>query len=109
MNFRYISNQILQFLLALQPPWALASDFQFYDHIPYGRTSSTVISSSQGLCLNTIQHKHIHTPNIHALCRIRTHDPGFRASENSACFRPLDYRDRLVGIYEYYINLVMRA
>jgi hypothetical protein len=41
------------------------------------------------------QNKHIHTQNIHALCGIRTHDPGFRASEDSSCFRPLGYRDRL--------------
>jgi hypothetical protein len=29
------------------------------------------------------QNKHIDILNIHALCGIRTHDPGFRASENS--------------------------
>jgi hypothetical protein len=34
-----------------------------------------------------------HTPNIHVLCWIRTHDPGFRASEDSAYLRPLGYRD----------------
>jgi hypothetical protein len=51
-----------------------------------------VVSSSQGLYLNTGQH--IHIPNIHALCGIRTHDPGFRASEDSTCLRPLSYRDR---------------
>jgi hypothetical protein len=39
------------------------------------------ISSSQGVYLKhrTIQtqNRHIHTPNIHALCGIRTHDPSF--------------------------------
>jgi hypothetical protein len=40
------------------------------------------------------QNKHIHTPNIHALDGIGTHDPGFRASEDSTCLRPLGYRDR---------------
>jgi hypothetical protein len=40
------------------------------------------------------QNKRIHTPNIHALFGIRTHDPGFRAGEDSACLRPLGYRDR---------------
>jgi hypothetical protein len=57
-----------------------------------------VISSSQGLYLNTGKHKqnnHIDTPNIHALGGIRIHDLGFRASEDSACLRPLGYRDRL--------------
>jgi hypothetical protein len=39
-------------------------------------------------------HTHTHTPNIHALSVIRTNDPAFRASEDSACFRPLGYRDR---------------
>jgi hypothetical protein len=42
------------------------------------------------------QNKHIHIPHIHALCRIRTHDPGFRASEDSTCLRQLGYCDRLV-------------
>jgi hypothetical protein len=40
------------------------------------------------------QNKRIHTTNIHALCGIRTHAPGFRASEDSTCLRPLGYRDR---------------
>jgi hypothetical protein len=38
------------------------------------------------------QNKRIHTPNIDALCGIRTDDPSFRASEDSSCLRPLDYR-----------------
>jgi hypothetical protein len=57
-----------------------------------------VISSSRGLYLKTGQHKqnkYIHIPNIHALCGIRTHDPGFRVSEDSSCLRQLSYRDRL--------------
>jgi hypothetical protein len=40
------------------------------------------------------QNKHIHTLNIHDLCGNRTHDLCFRASEDSACPRPLGYRDR---------------
>jgi hypothetical protein len=40
------------------------------------------------------QNKRIHTPNIHALSGIRTHDPSVRESENSSCFRPRGYRDR---------------
>jgi hypothetical protein len=32
--------------------------------------------------------------NVHDLSGIRTHDPGFRPSEESACLRPLGYRDR---------------
>jgi hypothetical protein len=41
------------------------------------------------------QNKHILKPNIHALCGIRTHYPGFRANKDSTCLRPLGYRDRL--------------
>jgi hypothetical protein len=56
-----------------------------------------VISPSQGRYLNTGRHKQnkrIHTPNIHALSGIRTHDPRVRASEDSSCLRPRGYYDR---------------
>jgi hypothetical protein len=61
-----------------------------------------VISSSQGLCLNTWQHKHrINTytyqtsmPCVGFELTIQT-DPGLRASEDSTYLRPLGYRDRL--------------
>jgi hypothetical protein len=56
------------------------------------------ISSSQGLYLYTNRKRHTHK-HIHALSGIRSHDPGFRASENSACLRPLGYRDR----HQYWI------
>jgi hypothetical protein len=60
-----------------------------------------VISSSQGL-LPVHKHRKTHTYtqtlNIHALGVIRTHDPGIRASEDSACLRPLGYRDRRVKV-----------
>jgi hypothetical protein len=60
-----------------------------------------VIGSSQGLYLNTGQQEHrkthTHTPNIHALSGIRTHDHGLRASEDSSCLRPLGYCDRLAS------------
>jgi hypothetical protein len=44
-------------------------------------------------------HTQTQTLNIHALSGIRTHDPGCRASEDSACLRPLGYRDRLTLLY----------
>jgi hypothetical protein len=62
------------------------------------------ISSSQGLYLNTgkqKQNKHIHTPNIHALSGIRTHDPSVRTSEDSSC---LDRSATLTGRYPYAYN-----
>jgi hypothetical protein len=70
-----------------------------------------VISLSQGLYLNTGQHKHrlkhIHIPNIHALWGIQTHDPGFRVSENSTCLRPLGYRDRLFVYTVFIFHLLL--
>jgi hypothetical protein len=65
--------------LELQPPWALASAFQFYDHFTDGRTPWTsdqlVARPLPKLRTTQTQNKHIQTPNIHALCGIRTHDP----------------------------------
>jgi hypothetical protein len=55
-----------------------------------------VISPSQGLYLNTGQHKHRINAyaDIHVLSEIRTHDPSVRASKDSTCLRPCGYRDR---------------
>jgi hypothetical protein len=60
-----------------------------------------VISSSQGLYLNSGHHKqnkHIYTPNIHSLSGIRNHDHSVSPSKDSSCLRPLGYRDRLIII-----------
>jgi hypothetical protein len=88
--------------LSVQPPWALASAFQFHDHFTDGRapwTSDQLVAwPLHKHRTRQTQNKHIHTPNIHALCGIRTHDPSFRASEDSSCLRQLDYCDRLVCI-----------
>jgi hypothetical protein len=89
--------------VSLQPPWALAFDFQFHNHFTKGRTpwtSDQLVARPQPKHRTTqTQNKHIHIPKIHALCAIRTHDPGFRASEDSTCLRPLSYRDRPVPLY----------
>jgi hypothetical protein len=73
--------------LALQPPWALASVFQFRYHFTDGRTpwtSNQLVARPLPKHRTTqTQNKHIHTSNIHALCGIRTHDPTFQASEDS--------------------------
>jgi hypothetical protein len=50
-------------------------------------------------CTQTQKNAHTRTPNIHALSGIRIHDPGFRASEDRACLRPLGYRDRHILAY----------
>jgi hypothetical protein len=93
-------SQILNyfFSLALQPPWALASAIQFHDHFTDGRTpwtSDQLVARPLPKHRTTqTQNKHIHTPNIHALCGIRNNDPSFRASEESSYLRSLGYCDR---------------
>jgi hypothetical protein len=76
-------------------PWPLL--FQIHDHFTDGRTPWTgdqpVARPLPKHRTTQTQNKHIHTLNIHALCGIRTHDPGFRASEDSTCLRSLGYRD----------------
>jgi hypothetical protein len=72
--------------------------YPFYDNFTDGRThwmSDQLIARPLPKHRTTqTQNKHIHIPNTHALCGIRTHDPGFRASEDSTWLRPLGYRDR---------------
>jgi hypothetical protein len=86
--------------LDLQPPWVLASDFQIRDHFIDGRTPWTIdqlVARPLPKHRTTqTQNKHIlvHIKNIHALFGIRTHDPGYQASECSIYLRPLGYRDR---------------
>jgi hypothetical protein len=90
-------------------PWALASDFQFHDNFTDGRTPWTgdqlVARPLPKYKTTQIHNKHIHIPNIHALYGIRTHDPGFRAREDSICLRSLGYRDRRSVII---VNIVPR-
>jgi hypothetical protein len=71
-------------------PWPLI--FRFMIILQTVGLLGRMISSSQCLYLNTGQHKcriNAHTPNIHALCGIRTHNPSVRES-----LRPRGYRDR---------------
>jgi hypothetical protein len=98
-SFRIYSNLLLFFFsLALQPPWPLASDFQFHDNFTDGKTPCTsnrfVVRFLPKHRTTQTQIKHIHIPNIRVLCGFRTHDRGFRTSEDSTCLRPLDYPDR---------------
>jgi hypothetical protein len=67
-------------------PWT--SDQPVARPLPKHRTTQT-------------QNKRIHTPNIHALNGIRTHDPSFRASEDSSCLRPRGYCDRPIIVLTY--------
>jgi hypothetical protein len=84
-------------------PWALASAFQFHDHFTDGRTpwtSDQLVARPLPKHRTQTQNKHIHTPNIHALCEIRAHNPSFRACEGSSCRRPLGCCDRPTYIYK---------
>jgi hypothetical protein len=80
------------------PLWSIGLISQFHDHF----TDSRTLSTGDELVARPL-HKHrttqTHTPNIHALCGIRTHDPGFWASEDNKCLTPPGYRDRRVGNY----------
>jgi hypothetical protein len=90
------------FPLVLQPLWALVSAFQFHDHFTDGRTpwTSDQLVAKPLTKHRTTQTQNKHTPNIHALCGIRTHDPSFRASEDSSYLRLLGYCDRHWGILQ---------
>jgi hypothetical protein len=79
------------------PPWNFPYHYGLLDLRQSVKLLGRMISSSQGLYLYTNTektHTHTQTPNIHALSGIWTHYSGFRASEDSACFRPLGYHDR---------------
>jgi hypothetical protein len=76
------------------PPWNSPFHFGFLDFRQSVRLLGWVISSSLPVHKHRKTHTQTHTLNIHALGGIRTHDPGFWASEDSACLRPLGYRDR---------------
>jgi hypothetical protein len=78
----YLFNPFLLYLTVLRL-------FYYFDHFTYSRSRPKHRTTQT-------QNKHIHIPNIHALCGIRTQDPGFRASEDSTCLRPLGYRDRQI-------------
>jgi hypothetical protein len=98
--------------LALQSPWALASAFLFHDHFTDGRTTWTsdqlVARPLPKHRTTQTQNKHVHTPNIYALCGIRTQDPSFRASEGSTCLRLLGYRDRPNAIYFHKLSVILQ-
>jgi hypothetical protein len=93
----------LFFSLALQPqfgPWPtsmkLSVSLRFTRSETFGRTpwaGDQLVA--RPLPVHKHRKTHIHTLNISALSDIRTHGSGFRASEDSACLRPLGYRDRL--------------
>jgi hypothetical protein len=84
------------------PPWNSPFHFGFLDLRPSVGLLGRVISSSQGLYLYTNTEKR--TPNIHALSEIQTHDPGFRATEDSTCLRPLG---TVTGSLPFYYSRIL--
>jgi hypothetical protein len=87
---QYAASLQFYFSLALQPPLALPSAFfSFVIIFTDGRTPWTsdkfVARPLPKHRTTQTQNKHIHTPNINALCGIRTHDQCCRASEDSTC------------------------
>jgi hypothetical protein len=89
---------LIAYLIRSSYTFRVSSFFFLFYHFTDGRTTWT---SDQFVArplpkhrTTQTQNKHIHIPNIHILCGILTHDPGFRESEDSSCLRPLGYRDR---------------
>jgi hypothetical protein len=73
---------------------------QFHDHFTDSRTpwtSDQLVARPLPKHMTTqTQNKHIHIPNIHALCGIRTHDPGFRAKTVHALERSATVTGKLL-------------
>jgi hypothetical protein len=73
--------------------------FFFFGHFTDGRTPWTsdqlVARPLHKHRTTQTQNKHIHIQNIHVLCGIGTHDPGFRTSEES--IHPLDRSATVTG------------
>jgi hypothetical protein len=122
LKCNYLLNPFLLYLM-------VSRVFFYFDHFTDGRTPWTsdqlVARPLPKHRVTQTQNKHIHIPNIHkhnrplwvavqglirptpytyipnihALCRIWTHDPGFRASEGGTWLRPLGYRDRQTQLH----------
>jgi hypothetical protein len=86
------------FSLALQPPWALDPHFLFHDLFTDGRLLGRVISSSQGLYLNTGQHKHrINTYTYQTYMPCMGFETTIPASERAKTVHNLDRSATVTG------------
>jgi hypothetical protein len=104
------------FPLALQPqfwPWPtskkLSVSLQFTRSYTFGRTPWTgdqLVARPLPVHKHRKTHTHTQTPNVHALSGIRIRGPGFRATEDSACLKPLGYRERPSSILFVVIYLI---
>jgi hypothetical protein len=80
--------------MALQSLLGFGRFFRFLILYTVGRIPWMGISPSQGIYLQTEQHKHRINTDIHALSGIRTHDPSVRAGEDISCRRQRGHCDR---------------
>jgi hypothetical protein len=88
-----ICPYIFFFLLTLQPPWALASDFLFHDHFKEGRTPWT---SDQPVARPLPKHRTTQTQNKHK------HLPGFELTiPASERVHALDCSATVTGILQW--------
>jgi hypothetical protein len=117
LSFLYFDRQLLSrifFSLALQPCGPRPTPMNFSVHFGFSRSYTfgrTPWARDQLVARPLPEHKHrkthTHKLNIHALSGIRSHDPGFQASEDSTCLRPLGNRNRLlsrIGDYNFQQN-----
>jgi hypothetical protein len=85
-NLLYFLNPFLLYVYGVEVGF-----FFHLDHFTDGRTPWTIYEL---VARPLPKHRITLTPNTHALYGIRSHDPDFRASEDSICLRRLGYRDR---------------
>jgi hypothetical protein len=91
----YIYIYIYIFSLALQPPWALASDFQFRDHFTDGRTPWT----SDQLIARPLPKHRIDTYTYQTSMLYMGFEPTIPASERAKTVHALDRSATVTGAY----------
>jgi hypothetical protein len=86
------------------PPWALAYAFQFHDHLLRVRLLGRMISQSQGLYLNTGQHKHrINTYTYQTSMPCVGFEPTIPASNRAKTVHALDSASTVTGLCPAYV------
>jgi hypothetical protein len=91
----HLTGFFLIILPAYSEPWSLIqlhNDF-FTDGRTLWGSNQPIAKPLPKHRTTQTQNKRIHTPNIHALSGIRTHDRSIRTSEDSSCLRPRGYCD----------------
>jgi hypothetical protein len=99
-NLNYLLSYLLTYLIRSSYTFTVSRLFFHFDHFTAGRTpwtSDQLVSRHLPKHRTTqTQNKHVHIPNIQALCRIETHDPGFQAKTIYA----VDYSATVTGEFE---------